>query len=125
MATRFPSDRVPSQWPLSILFGPRTPQEGQCPARSLPPHESGLWAVRFTCGAGHIHEERVGTVKSEAIQRYHERRGRALSEPAGARGQSAMPRGRPGDLSPTRRTTKSGRAMRIGHSAVHNRSCDG
>src|SRR5207249_10584610 len=30
-------------------------------------HESGSWAVRFTCGAGHIHEERVGTVKTEAI----------------------------------------------------------
>jgi integrase len=44
-------------------------------------HESGLWAVRFTCGAGHIHEERVGTVKSEAIQRHHERRGRALGGP--------------------------------------------
>jgi integrase len=44
-------------------------------------HESGLWAIRFTCGAGHIHEERVGTVKSEAIQRHHERRGRALSSP--------------------------------------------
>src|SRR6516162_6002495 len=44
-------------------------------------HESGLWAIRFTCGAGHIHEERVGTVKSEAIQRHHARRGRALAEP--------------------------------------------
>jgi integrase len=44
-------------------------------------HASGSWAVRFTCGAGHIHEERVGTVKTEAIQRHHDRRGRALSEP--------------------------------------------
>src|SRR5438876_11619534 len=44
-------------------------------------HASGLWAVRFTCGAGHIHQERVSTIKTEAIRTHHERRARALSEP--------------------------------------------
>src|SRR5438046_6974347 len=42
-------------------------------------HPSGVWAVRFTCGAGHIHKERVGPVKSAAIRTYHERRARALA----------------------------------------------
>jgi integrase/DNA-binding XRE family transcriptional regulator len=57
-----------------------TPTRTNAP-RGVFRHESGLWVVRFTCGGGHIHEERVGTVKSEAIQRHHERRGRSLSEP--------------------------------------------
>jgi integrase len=35
-----------------------------------PPH--------FTCGAGHIHQERVGPLKSDAVRVYHERRARAL-----------------------------------------------
>jgi integrase len=45
-------------------------------------HDSGLWAIRFTCGAGHIHQERVSSHKTEAIRTHHERRGRALSEPS-------------------------------------------
>src|SRR5437667_12792741 len=39
-------------------------------------HRSGVWAVRFTCGAGHVHQERVGPLKSDAIRAYHARRGR-------------------------------------------------
>lgn len=35
-----------------------------------------MWAARFTCCAGHIHQERVGTLKSEAVRVYHERRAR-------------------------------------------------
>ena len=40
-------------------------------------HVSGVWAIRFTCGAGCIHKERVGPVKSDAIRAYHDRRARA------------------------------------------------
>ena len=43
-------------------------------------HASGVWGCRFTCGAGHVHQERVGAVKSEAIARYHQRRARSLAE---------------------------------------------
>src|SRR5437773_7924190 len=59
---------------------PRTTHKKDNAPRGVFRHESGLWAIRFTCGAGHIHEERVGTVKTEAIQRHHDRRGRALGE---------------------------------------------
>lgn len=44
-------------------------------------HPSGAWAVRFTCGAGHLHKERVSTIKMDAIRTYHQRRARALDEP--------------------------------------------
>src|SRR3989454_11096300 len=44
-------------------------------------HRSGVWAIRFTCGAGHIHQQRVGPLKSEAVRAYHERRARVLDEP--------------------------------------------
>src|SRR5262249_16470429 len=40
-----------------------------------------VWAIRFTCGAGHIHKERVGPVKGDAIRAYHARRARAHDEP--------------------------------------------
>jgi site-specific recombinase XerD len=49
--------------------------------RGLFRHTSGVWAIRFTCGAGHLHKERVGSLKTQAVARYHERRGRARSEP--------------------------------------------
>jgi integrase len=44
-------------------------------------HSSGAWAVRFTCAAGHIHEEKVSLLKGDAIRVYHERRARAHAEP--------------------------------------------
>jgi integrase len=44
-------------------------------------HPSGVWAARFTCGARHIHKERVGPLKSAAIRVYHDRRARAQDEP--------------------------------------------
>jgi site-specific recombinase XerD len=44
-------------------------------------HRAGVWAARFTCGAGHIHQERVGPIKSDAIRVYHARRSRTHSEP--------------------------------------------
>ena len=42
--------------------------------RGVYRHRSGMWAIRFTCGAGHIHKEQVGRVKSEAIDGRNERR---------------------------------------------------
>jgi len=47
----------------------------------MPDEPSGGWAIRFACGAGCKHKERVGPLKSEAIRLYHERRNRAQSEP--------------------------------------------
>lgn len=44
-------------------------------------HRSGVWAVRYTCGAGHVHQEKIGTLKSDAIGTYHERRAKAHDEP--------------------------------------------
>lgn len=45
-------------------------------------HRSGVWAIRYACGAGcEKHEEKVGPYKSDAIRTYHARRARALSEP--------------------------------------------
>jgi integrase len=64
-----------------IYHRPETTRKKDNAPRGVFRHESGLWAIRFTCGVGHIHEERVGTHKSEAIQRHHARRGRALAEP--------------------------------------------
>src|SRR5262249_47471384 len=45
-------------------------------------HRSGLWAARFTCGAGHIHEEKVSPLKSDAIRTHAARRQRAHEEPS-------------------------------------------
>lgn len=42
---------------------------------------SGVWAIRYTCGAGHLHKEKVGSRKSEADTTNHERRGQAHREP--------------------------------------------
>src|SRR5262245_44391800 len=50
--------------------------------RGLYRHRSGVWAIRFTCGAGHVHKEQVGPNKTTAITTYHARRGRARSEPS-------------------------------------------
>lgn len=52
--------------------------------RRLP---DGTWAVRYTCGLRsasglrHLHQERVGNVKRDAIRVYHARRARAMAEP--------------------------------------------
>src|SRR5215472_10555319 len=64
------------------LSGPRRSTKKKDPApRGVFRHRSGVWAARYTCGAGHIHQERVGLLKSDAIRVYHERRARALDEP--------------------------------------------
>jgi len=50
--------------------------------RGIFRHRTGVWAVRFKCGAGcRRHEERVGPLKSDAIRIYHARRARVLTEP--------------------------------------------
>lgn len=49
--------------------------------RGVHRHPSGRWAIRFICGAGHRHKEKVGTVKKTAEERYQQRRGQALSQP--------------------------------------------
>jgi hypothetical protein len=49
--------------------------------RGVSRHRSGVWAARFFCGAGHRHQERVGTIKSEAVRVFYERRARAHDEP--------------------------------------------
>lgn len=49
--------------------------------RGVYRHPSGDWAIRYTCGAGHIHKQRVGPLKTEAVRIYHERRNRAVTEP--------------------------------------------
>src|SRR6266446_1645798 len=44
-------------------------------------HPSGVWAIRYACGAGCAkHEERVGPLKSDATRAYHDRRARAHAE---------------------------------------------
>lgn len=48
--------------------------------RGIRRHPSGVWAIRYTCGSGHLHKEKVGPLKSDAITCYHQRRQRALSE---------------------------------------------
>jgi site-specific recombinase XerD len=50
--------------------------------RGVFKHPSGVWAIRYACGAGCAkHEERVGPLKGDAIRAYHERRARAYVEP--------------------------------------------
>src|SRR5438552_2274885 len=43
----------------------------------------GLWAIRFTCGAGcaNAHKELIGPVKTDAIRAYHERKKRTHEKP--------------------------------------------
>jgi site-specific recombinase XerD len=49
--------------------------------RGVRRHESGVWGIRYTCGAGHLHKEKVGPLKGDAIRAYHDRRARAQDEP--------------------------------------------
>jgi integrase len=49
--------------------------------RGVSRHASGVWAIRFVCGAGCMHKERVGPIKQDAIRTYHDRRKRAHDEP--------------------------------------------
>jgi len=49
--------------------------------RGIYRHPSGVWAIRYACGLGDIHKERVGPLKSDAVRAYHDRRTCALSKP--------------------------------------------
>jgi site-specific recombinase XerD len=49
--------------------------------RGVRRHPSGAWAIRYCCGLGCVHKERVGPIKGDAIRAYHERRRRAHEEP--------------------------------------------
>lgn len=64
----------------------RTAKGGARKKRDVAPrgvrrHPSGAWAIRYCCGLGCVHKERVGLVKGDAIRAYHERRRRAHEEP--------------------------------------------
>jgi integrase len=63
------------------MTSPRSNKKKDAAPRGVFKHRSGVWAARFFCGAGHRHQERVGTIKSEAIRVCYERRARILSEP--------------------------------------------
>lgn len=45
-------------------------------------HESGKWAIRYTCGLGHIHEEKIGRDKTQATDAHAARRLRVRDEPS-------------------------------------------
>ena len=49
--------------------------------RGVRRHPGGGWGIRYTCGAGCLHKEKVGPLKPEAMRLYHVRRNRARSEP--------------------------------------------
>ncbi len=59
----------------------RSTRKKDAAPRGIFRHRSGVWATRFTCGGGHIHQERVGPLKSDAVRVYHDRRARAQDEP--------------------------------------------
>ena len=48
--------------------------------RGVRRHPSGVWAIRYVCGAGHVHKEKVGPLKTDAIAGYYESRQRARHE---------------------------------------------
>jgi site-specific recombinase XerD len=49
--------------------------------RGLFRHGGGGWGIRYTCGAGHIHEEKVGPIKGDALRAHAARRARGYAEP--------------------------------------------
>lgn len=44
-------------------------------------HKATVYGIRYICGAGHVHQEQAGALKSEALRRYHVRRARVHDEP--------------------------------------------
>ncbi len=64
----------------SVISSPNltrsTRKKDQAP-RGVFRHRSGVWAARFTCGAGHVHEEKVGPLKNDAVRVHAARRQRA------------------------------------------------
>jgi hypothetical protein len=90
MSDSFDPDMAPSSGP-----GQPTPAEGarNWTRRKRDPLPRGIfvhaasaskaviYGIRYTCGLGHIHQEKAGPLKSDATRRYHERRGRMRDEP--------------------------------------------
>jgi integrase len=60
---------------------PRDTRKKDVAPRGVFRHRSGLWGIRFTCGAGHVHEEKVSPVKGDASRAHATRRQRAYAEP--------------------------------------------
>src|SRR5437879_11719570 len=67
--------------PASVPMKRRDTRKKDPAPRGVFRHPSGVWAIRFTCGAGPIHRQPVGPRRSEAVRAYHERRARVLDEP--------------------------------------------
>ncbi len=60
---------------------PRSTRKKDSAPRGVFRHPSGAWAIRFTCGAGHVHEEKVGPIKGDAFRAHAARRQRTHGEP--------------------------------------------
>jgi integrase len=60
--------------------GPRNAKKDDAPRGVFRP-DPRTWAIRFTCAAGHVHEETIGPVKTEAVRAHSARRAHALAEP--------------------------------------------
>ena len=73
-------DRAPQTWSRQ--------KKDQAPARCIPACPPVWWPLRFTCGAGHVHQERVGPIKGEAIRVYHEAGRERWTSSAGVRPRS-------------------------------------
>ena len=51
---------------LSETTPKRNTRKKDAAPRGVFRHPSGSWAIRFTCAAGHIHEQKIGRVKQDA-----------------------------------------------------------
>ena len=50
--------------------------------RGVFTHPSGDWAIRYQCGLGHVHEEKIGRDKTQAKDEHAARRLRVRQDPA-------------------------------------------
>lgn len=78
------SDGNITMTPASVPMKKRNTRKKDRAPRGVFRHRSDVWAVRFTCAGGHIHQARVGLLRSDAVRVYHERRALVLDEPARA-----------------------------------------
>jgi len=70
--------------PVTLIEGERpkrTTRKKDAAPRGVFRHPSGAWAIRYTCGAGHVHKEQTGRVKADAKDAHATRRLRARQEP--------------------------------------------
>jgi len=59
----------------------RSTKKKDAAPRGIFRHPSGDWGIRFSCGAGHIHQERIGRVKGDAKDAHAARRRHAREQP--------------------------------------------